>query len=324
LSCGTWDSYDNRLCFKAYENPGSLMDHSAAEKLCEDKNSVLLQIKSAEEQRFFSSFLFQNRSIFENVWLGGHRKTDGAFTWTDNIRVSQQTNYSNWLSGHPLPMNNTGGTYDCMQMERYFEPIGKWISVPCTKLGITVCLKTFEMDHPQLRHEIMILQNETKALQTSLQKLQADTATKREVADVVSTLGNEIQSNKDNPVPKGFIYVQFHNQATPSYVWPGTKWEDITSGYAGHFFRALGRGAAAFGTSQGENFPRLTQVNSELIKAYSSTEIKQVSLPVGGTSGKLWTGDERPGIDTFLATSFTTSGGEVRPKNYGIRIWKRI
>jgi hypothetical protein len=294
------------------------MDHSAAEKLCEDKNSVLLQIKSAEEQRFFSSFLFENRSIFENVWLGGHRKTDGAFTWTDNIRVSQQTNYSNWLSGHPLPMNRTGGTYDCMQMERYFEPIGKWISVPCTKLGIAVCLKTFEMDHPQLRNEIMILQNETKALQTSLNKLQ------QEISHVMSTFRNEIQSIKDNPVPKGFIYVQFHNQATPSSVWPGTKWEDITSSYAGHFFRALGGGAAAFGTSQGENSPRLTQVNSEFIKASPSTEIKQVSLPVGGTSGRLFTGDDRPGYETLLATSFTTSGGEVRPKNYGIMIWKRI
>jgi hypothetical protein len=302
------------------------MNHSNAEAFCENLDSSLLQIKSVEEQIFFSSFLFQNRSIVENVWLGGNRTSDAVYNWTDENEIDggNQMNYTNWLAGHPLPITNTTtNKKDCMQMEPSFDLTGKWISVACRKLAIPVCLKYVEWDQHKLRHEMTILQNKIKALQTGLNQLQADAATKQGVEDVMKTFGKEVQNFKDNPVPKGFIYVQFHYQATSNSLWPRTSWEDITSNYAGHFFRALGGGAASFGTSQGDNSPRLTRVNSAMIGARGN-EVNQVSVPIGGTSGRLWTGDDRPGIDALLATSFTTSGGEVRPKNYGIKIWKRV
>lgn len=57
---------------------------------------------------------------------------------------------------------------------------------------------------------------------------------------------------EDTDFPVGYVYTQFPQQSTPSELGlPGT-WTEITSNYAGKFFRAEGGNAAAFGCSQHE------------------------------------------------------------------------
>ena len=57
-------------------------------------------------------------------------------------------------------------------------------------------------------------------------------------------------------LPVGFIYFQLRNQGTPDVVF-GTsgKWQDISSTYAGEFFRAVGGNSASFGSKQNEGLP---------------------------------------------------------------------
>ncbi len=54
--------------------------------------------------------------------------------------------------------------------------------------------------------------------------------------------------------PIGMIYVQFNGQAEPSSIFGG-KWSNISSTYAGKFFRAEGGQAASFGSSQTDGTP---------------------------------------------------------------------
>lgn len=57
---------------------------------------------------------------------------------------------------------------------------------------------------------------------------------------------------EDTDFPVGYVYTQFPQQSTPSELGlPGT-WTEITSNYAGKFFRAEGGNAAAFGCCQSE------------------------------------------------------------------------
>lgn len=58
---------------------------------------------------------------------------------------------------------------------------------------------------------------------------------------------------EDADFPVGYVYTQFPQQSAPADLGlPGT-WTEITSNYAGRFFRAEGGNAAAFGCCQSES-----------------------------------------------------------------------
>jgi hypothetical protein len=57
-----------------------------------------------------------------------------------------------------------------------------------------------------------------------------------------------------NPVPIGFIYVQLPKEKSPTEIWPWMTWINVSSDYAGHFFRVEGGNAAPFGQSQIDAF----------------------------------------------------------------------
>ena len=154
-------------------------------------------------------------------------------------------------------------------------------------------------------------------------------------------------------LPVGSIYIQLKGQSAPSDLFGGT-WENISSSYAGRFFRAEGGNAAAFGSDQGQSvYPhthtishthtRGTMEITGWFKAYcdngiSSNQDNTVFASSGankgytsGTAGtyqrtltlnasKGWTG-------STSSPSTTTSGSygttETRPINSTIRIWKR-
>lgn len=129
--------------------------------------------------------------------------------------------------------------------------------------------------------------------------------------------------------PIGEVYVQFPNESEPATLYGRGTWTEITSSYAGLFFRAAGGNAAAFGTNQAEELPN--------IKGNSGT------LPVSGTSGtsgsgavRQKTGSSKCGspsgssnswgnwdFDASRYDSIYKDDGHVTPVNTAIKIWKR-
>jgi hypothetical protein len=95
-------------------------------------------------------------------------------------------------------------------------------------------------------------------------------------------------------------------------------WNDVTSNYAGLFFRAEGGGSEAFEKIQSENSPRLIGVDSHFLDNYQSRG--PIQITPGKYSQWLSTGGSNAASSSI---NFLVSEGEVRPRNMVIRVWKR-
>jgi hypothetical protein len=95
-------------------------------------------------------------------------------------------------------------------------------------------------------------------------------------------------------------------------------WNDVSSAYAGVFFRVAGGEAASFGQVQGDNAPRLIGVYSRYCEKLrdNPTSESHLLMKLGRRSG-VTAGEPLFDID------FEMSDGEVRPRNMAIRVWKR-
>ena len=145
---------------------------------------------------------------------------------------------------------------------------------------------------------------------------------------VRSVNGVNADANGNVPLavePIGMIYVQFGGQAAPADLFGGT-WSNVSSSYAGLFFRAEGGSAAAFGSSQAGGLP-------EIFGGFTLGSTCKQGL---ATSGAFYTGGATHGDDNnskgsspdiyFRASRSNGLYGdasEVRPINSTIRIWKR-
>ena len=132
-----------------------------------------------------------------------------------------------------------------------------------------------------------------------------------------------VKDLRDNPVPVGFIYVQLPHQPEPSELWPTVKWTQVTSQYAGRFFRAEGGDSSSFGYSQDDAL----QGHSHQY-AYYSCDSGKVYYDYGDHSGYAKycsssiysTGD----IASKSGYGSPRTASETRPVNYAVRIWKRV
>jgi len=131
---------------------------------------------------------------------------------------------------------------------------------------------------------------------------------------------NKIENLQKNPVPIGFIYVQFPNKPAPQEIWRKVTWTQRTAQYAGLFFRAEGGESAAFGTNQGQSSPRITNVDRGDYQTHGS-----IFLPLGEYSQRITTGGTGAGSmgSPYMGLGFLTSNVETRPSNTAIRIWER-
>ena len=140
--------------------------------------------------------------------------------------------------------------------------------------------------------------------------------------------------------PVGGTYIQIDATAglDPGTLFGGT-WSNVSSSYAGLFFRAEGGSAAAFGSSQAANMTAHTHTiashvhdmshqivpvtttiregtgNYHVVLNYDSTPNPQparVIVPFVGNTGGV-----------ALTTNSTGSGTDNRPVNSTVRIWKR-
>jgi hypothetical protein len=133
-------------------------------------------------------------------------------------------------------------------------------------------------------------------------------------------------------LPLYAIYFQLPSQSAPSDLFGGT-WTDITSSYAGSFFRALGGNAAAFGTQQGDAIRDITgRVTFEGHNngGFWYTNYDNSALQFGGISptGKVVDIYSGSGVGagnyvSFSAASVVPTAAENRPINNAIKIFRR-
>lgn len=206
--------------------------------------------------------------------------------------------YTNWINGN-APVAQNG---QCMQMTTSNVDLGKWATTHCNKRLLIVCQKRQQWTVGQLQQAFHNFREDMIKFQGQILQTQA--------------------SILANPVPIGFVYVQLGGQPEPKKLWPTVSWDDVTSSYSGLFFRAAGGNAGSFGQTQSDNAPRLTNVYSSLASS-SRYEPNHQSIPIGGTSSSIWSGDDTPGFVQRVELQFSQSGGEVRPINQAVRIWKR-
>lgn len=118
----------------------------------------------------------------------------------------------------------------------------------------------------------------------------------------------------DSVFPVGSIYTQFPNQLDPAGLnYPGT-WSNVSSSYAGDFFRVEGGNAVSF-----EGGEQTDEIKSHTHTQYTGTvDDKNFS----SSNGQYPPGDG-PGVNDTGLTVSTVGGVETRPINQTIRIWKR-
>lgn len=249
------------------------------------QDSELLSYEDAEtfcKEKYDSNLIsvdLEEKQTFLETFLKSNNVADNIW-----IGLKYVGNAYKWSDGSQLIYTNwdsgspkNNSSY-CVQVETE-NNYGIWSDVLCTKKNLVVCEKV------QL---------------WSAQYLQ-------------STVMNIIK----NPLPVDFIYVQLPDQKSPLDIWPWMEWKDITSSYAGLFFRAYGGGSAGFGQVQEGNAPRLDAVKME-----EGYWVDQMDVAADGQySGIIHAngdGDNNWGI------RFRVSSGEVRPRNTAIKIWQRI
>ncbi|KAH9399996.1 hypothetical protein TYRP_001550 [Tyrophagus putrescentiae] len=108
--------------------------------------------------------------------------------------------------------------------------------------------------------------------------------------ETISLMQGDIENLNKNPVPLGFIYVQLPKEKSPSEIWAsaGLTWTDISA-------------------------------------SFNSTFFSRAKVPRGGGwSGDLYTVKKFKGLgEENGSISFHFSGGEVRPRNMAVKVWKR-
>lgn len=149
---------------------------------------------------------------------------------------------------------------------------------------------------------------------------------------VVSVNGSGTDGNGNidiATIPVGFNYVQYPGEFAPADLFGGT-WENISSQFAGMFFRAEGGAAAAFGSSQGGGAPEVAGSVTNIASggAESSVAAGAFYISSSGNNNKAtasnpygWT--VQPSLSLSRGNAVYGAAEEVRPYNSTIRIWKR-
>lgn len=131
-------------------------------------------------------------------------------------------------------------------------------------------------------------------------------------------------------MPVGSIYVQFANQSDPATLFGG-EWSNISSDFAGLFFRAEGGDAASFGSTQTGGLPNILGNTSKTVKATQNSSASwngALGVDKASSGGAVEGGSSNTvttiRFDASKSNSLYGSCDEIRPVNSTIRIWKRI
>lgn len=268
-------------------------------------------VKGPELQNILESF---TNTLYDNLWLGGMMRNGSTqFKWIDGEPLT----YSNWANGYP---RNISGTDTCIYVPppnaKNFKE-AKWEDTSCNRRNLAICQKKLLWTLQDAVTEILKVQKELNITKQNL------FLTKAELNRTRTELSNEIADVYNRVIPVGSIYIEYYLQPSPRNLWPRLSWQDITSMYAGLFFRALGGKSETWGTSQSSCAPRITQVQGSWSDSYTPNPL---SIPENGWSdwglaGLYYNNTGLPA--RYDVHMFHTEGCEVRPTNQAVRIWKR-
>ncbi|XP_037051404.1 uncharacterized protein LOC119085197 [Bradysia coprophila] len=306
--CDTgWIPLEDEKCVRLFE---TFATREQAEDVCQTHGGTLVAVMSEEHQRVLTELVL-NSSNAINVWIGAQRRSGNSseFVWNDGSTVRR---YTSWATGHPT--NSIGR--NCVQMRSELSRTQRsdmeWVDIACVIANWFICQKLQMWSPENVQQALLNLRRELRDSDYSVSNEITDMKRQLEVAQT------ELTHLQANPVPIGFIYVQLSNEPLPSTLWPTVQWTQVTSQYAGLFFRAEGGSSAAFGQIQTEGSPRLTSVRGRIALSAATSSITVApgvatpNLSVGAT-----------GATNHWGMSFTVSSAEVRPRNSAIRIWRR-
>ena len=123
-------------------------------------------------------------------------------------------------------------------------------------------------------------------------------------------------------LPIGFVYFRLPGQPAPNTIFGGT-WQDISSQYAGLFFRIHGGTAANFEGQQFDSNNRIIPQN-ESVKEHMHGYFKPDDAEE--LASKVEAGDiQLKAVKTISYNGETINygGTETRPSNFTIRVYKR-
>ena len=126
-------------------------------------------------------------------------------------------------------------------------------------------------------------------------------------------------------MPVGSIYIQFAGQSAPADLFGGT-WSNVSSTYAGRFFRAEGGQAAEFGGGQDPGLPNIAgSFDRPNRNGFGHVEgaFYNPNKSIGGFARDEPHDSSLVGFSASLCHSLYGAANEVRPVNSTIRIWKR-
>lgn len=142
--------------------------------------------------------------------------------------------------------------------------------------------------------------------------------------------------------PVGAVYVQYPNKKSPEEIWFTATWQNISSDYAGAFFRAAGGKAQAFSnqTSAQADMIKTHTTGTESADHYHNPAGSGYFLCFQGSYGETTQGLEQGGMWAGLGKGQGLTGGrsnshthtygnatnnpETRPINFTVQIWERI
>ena len=160
-----------------------------------------------------------------------------------------------------------------------------------------------------------------------------DTVDTNDIEDGAVTQAKLASSVVGN-LPIGFIYFQLRGQSTPDVLFNTTgKWQDISSTYAGEFFRAVGGNSASFGVTQSEGLPNITGETSanavgksDFINSYGiGAFLSVVSRGSGAGAGEnSHVNSVKFRFNASNSNAIYGASTHVTPYNSAVRIWKKI
>lgn len=283
----SWVVYKDESCFQVTDD---VMKYESAERGCAlHSNGHLAVIESQEMQSFLNDYLFKEKKVANDVWIGGRfNATSHRISWNSGTS-SDHLPFTNWASGSPKNLTNY-----CVQLTAEQSLAGKWADEQCSRLNQALCQR------PQ-SWSLATFQQSFLSLKKRVETLEADPG-----------------------VPLGFIYVQLPKEAVPEHIWPKAKWTEVTAAYAGVFFRAEGAGSEAFGAGvQAENVRRISRL--EYVATAETGNVWSTVLTTekeGHFTVKTGVYSEN-NYGAQTAFKVDISGGELRPRNMAIKIWKR-
>lgn len=187
---------------------------------------------------------------------------------------------------------------------------GKWLNTECKRRKLILCEKAQLLSLLELSRTVF-------EMKTHFEKRE------KEYKETISELKHQITT-----VPQNMIYIQYPKESEPSQLWNCSgRWSDISANFANLFFRVNGDKTATFGAVQDENTPLFdgAKFRWDFQNEGSKEPPGEIRIPKKGWSENVFVGHhhEAKGV-AYHSLMFHNSGGEVRPRNMAVKVWKCV